>query len=223
MTNWVQDWLSEPRLDRYLNECHGDAELAFRLYAWNGRLASAFLRDLSDLEVLVRNSFDRSVQDQWSGDAHWLIDARSPVLVVKWNDDGTDGNHVLRDGVMRAVAKAGGLGAAPPGKIVAELMFGFWTALVTKPREHDLWTPYISRAFVSPRPKRKDVSSKMFSLNGLRNRVAHHEPLINYDLPKMHERILELSGWISPEVREHIEKETQVPTVIEERPEAAQA
>jgi hypothetical protein len=218
MPSWVQNWLSEPRLQRYISECHGDEELAFRLYAWNGKVASAFLRDLSDLEVLVRNAFDRAVQEQWDGPAHWLIDPSSPILVVKWKDDGSDRNHIARDSIASAIDKAGGLGVATPGKIVAELTFGFWASLVTKVREHDVWTPYVSRAFISPRPERKEVNRRMVAINGLRNRVAHHEPLINYDLDKMHNRILDLCGWISPEVQEHVRSETSVPALIAERP-----
>lgn len=218
MTTWVQDWLSEPRLSRYVNECGGDPDRAFRLYAWNGRVAGAFLRDLADIEVLVRNAFDRAVRDHWTGSVHWLLDPSSPVLMVKWKEDGSDTNHIAREMIATAIAKAGGLGAASPGKIVAELPFGFWASLVTKAREHDLWTPYISRAFVSPHPKRKEVARRMAALNGFRNRVAHHEPLINHDLANMQEKILDICGWISPEVRSHVEGESTVLALIEERP-----
>jgi hypothetical protein len=219
MPSWAQDWLSEPRFQRYVNDCHGDEDLAFRLYAWNGRVASAFLRDLSDLEILVRNAFDRAVQDNWNGSVHWLIDPESPLLVVRWKDDGSDTNHIARDHISNAIAKAGGLGVAAPGKIVAELMFGFWASLVTRAREHDLWTPYISRAFLSPRPSRRDVDRRMAALNRFRNRVAHHEPLINHDLEELHTRILDLCGWISPEVLKHVQAETTVPDLIGKRPE----
>jgi hypothetical protein len=218
MTGWIPDWLSAPRLDRYLNECGGDLDQAFRLYAWNAKVASAFLRDLSDMEILVRNAFDRSVQDHWSGSGHWLLDPGSPVLVVKWKEDGSDTNHIAREMISKAIGKAGGLGVATPGKIVAELMFGFWASLATKAREHDLWTPYVSRAFVSPRPERKEVNARLQALNDLRNRVAHHEALINRDLAALHTKILEICGWISPDVRAHIEAETTVPTLLGERP-----
>jgi Abi-like protein len=221
MLTWIQDWLSQPRLDRYLNECGGDPDRAFQLYVWNGRVASAFLRDLADMEVLVRNAFDGAVQDNWEGSSHWLLDPESPVLVVKLKPDGTDSNHIAREMIQKATAQAGGPEIAAPGKIVAELTFGFWASLVNKVRTDDLWTPYISRCFVSPHPSRKDVDRRLASLNSFRNRVAHHEPLINTDLLKMHARILDVCGWISPDVRTHVEGETLVPGLLEDRPSRA--
>ena len=32
----------------------------------------------------------------------------------------------------------------------------------------------------------------------LRNRIAHHEPIIHWNLPKYHEEILKVTRWLSP-------------------------
>jgi hypothetical protein len=32
----------------------------------------------------------------------------------------------------------------------------------------------------------------------LRNRIAHHEPIIAWDLPKHYRRMIEMTGWLCP-------------------------
>lgn len=46
--------------------------------------------------------------------------------------------------------------------------------------------------------RRKDFSKPITPIRILRNRVAHHEPILGWDLPKHHEAILRLTGWLSP-------------------------
>jgi hypothetical protein len=36
------------------------------------------------------------------------------------------------------------------------------------------------------------------SIRTLRNRIAHHEPIINWSLDKRHAEILQLTEWLSP-------------------------
>jgi Abi-like protein len=222
-SDWLRDWLSEPRLHRYITDANHDGARAFDTYVWNGKVAAAFLRDISDAEVLIRNAFDRALTKYWKGgETHWVLDPASPILAVRWREGGRhehmDLNGLSRQYVVDALRKAGGLGIATPGKILASLTFGFWVAMTFKAREHDLWVPYISRAFASPHPPRKKVESRMRLLNELRNRVAHHEPLVKYDLDEAHERLLELCDWLSPNVRAHIAAHTDVPRLLAQRP-----
>ncbi|MFN7835772.1 MAG: hypothetical protein ACK5NY_08320 [Burkholderiaceae bacterium] len=84
--------------------------------------------------------------------------------------------------------------ALPPGKVIAELTFGFWLQLTDAKLEHKLWVPYLHKAF-APRkaPKRAVLNQKLEKLRQLRNRVAHHEPIFHLDLLEAHRRILEVS------------------------------
>ena len=90
-----------------------------------------------------------------------------------------------------------------PGRIVAALTFSFWTAMFGKDYE-TLWQTTLHRI---GRPdgkglKRKDFSGPLAPIRTLRNRIAHHEPIITWDLPKHHGRIIELTGWLSPSAAE---------------------
>ena len=49
--------LSMARLASYLRASSDDVSLALRLYEWNTQISAAFFELLSDVEVVVRNSF----------------------------------------------------------------------------------------------------------------------------------------------------------------------
>lgn len=46
--------------------------------------------------------------------------------------------------------------------------------------------------------KRKSFSGPLTPVRVLRNRIAHHEPILSWDLCKQHNKILELIEWLSP-------------------------
>jgi hypothetical protein len=100
-----------------------------------------------------------------------------------------------------------------PGRIVAELSFGFWTALVGRKYEKRLWVPHIHRAFpnalrhvdAEARPRKKpamlgrgDIAMRLEGVRQLRNRIAHHEPILHYQLESEYCKVLEATEWICP-------------------------
>jgi hypothetical protein len=73
--------------------------------------------------------------------------------------------------------------AVPSGKIVAELPFGFWRYLLAKRYSATLW-PAIRHGFPQlPGRDRARLERPVIRLHQLRNRIAHHEPLIRENLP----------------------------------------
>lgn len=61
---------------------------------------------------------------------------------------------------------------------------------------------------------RKQAHSPLDHLRVLRNRIAHHEPIFRRHLSRDHERILEVTGWISPGTREWIEHHSRTPELL---------
>jgi len=87
-----------------------------------------------------------------------------------------------------------------PGRVVAALTFSFWTAMLS-PAYETLWQQDLHR--VARRAdgaglRRKDLSSPLTPIRVLRNRVAHHEPILGWNLQKHHEAILRIIEWLSP-------------------------
>ena len=105
----------------------GDRTRALDLHEWNTQLNAALLHDFAHLEVGLRNFYDRALMNAVQpGEAHWTDPASFTALfpAVPGNDARTHAD------LASARTKAGGP-SAPPGKILAELTFGFWVLLTS--------------------------------------------------------------------------------------------
>lgn len=228
---WVEAWLSPPRFAVYLAAVGADRRLALGLYEWNAVVSMAFLRDLAHLEVALRNAYDAAiVANTAAGLPHWTTDPYR-LFPVRWRAarDGTriDANRAPREQIERAVREAGP--AAPPGKVIAELMFGFWRYLSTTAHHHPLWIPYLHTAF-TPGTNRHAVDGPVARLHRLRNRIAHHEPLLRRNtalgvlsLTTHHliDRLADLftvAELISPELHDYIAATSSVRAKLDEQP-----
>jgi len=94
-----------------------------------------------------------------------------------------------------------------PGRMVAELQFGFWTGFFNKSHAGTgLGHALSSGAFPhAPRPERdmKKLDARWKQIRDLRNRVFHHERIIHWtNLDAQHTAIIEVIGWITPELRQ---------------------
>jgi hypothetical protein len=169
----VQQHLSRPRLGTYLHACPGDLEAALRLYRWNAAVSAALWEVLGHGEVILRNAMhnELTAHHQRRGDPG------------EWFDDPQRVFHLRTVNDVRTAKRRAGPGA-PPGKVVAELSFGFWRYLLANRYSTTLW-PAIRHAFPNlPRRgnTRRIVEGHVDDLHLLRNRIAHHEPLINVPL-----------------------------------------
>lgn len=45
---------------------------------------------------------------------------------------------------------------------------------------------------------RKDFTARLTQVRLLRNRIAHHEPILYWNLPQLHQAMLEMTRWLSP-------------------------
>jgi hypothetical protein len=162
--------LTHPRLSKYLRVTGNKVQQALRLYVINAKVSAAVMTDLHYIEVALRNKFDRELKakfgSEWFKDAGFLslVDGRSHAILLK-----------AQKNAVKHLPKGKAL---PPGKVIAELTFGFWLQLTDAKLEHKLWVPYLHKAF-APRkaPKRAVLNQKLEKLRQLRNRVAHHEPI----------------------------------------------
>ena len=91
--------------------------------------------------------------------------------------------------------------------MVAELTFGFWTAFFNKrfALSRDIVQITADAFHASPKSQRdiRKLNLRLTRLREFRNRVFHHERIIHWrDLDEQHASIIEVVGWISPELRE---------------------
>ena len=218
--SWPDDLLddlevsfSRERLSTYLTVTQGNREKALQLYTWNTTVSAAFYGPLQGLEVALRNAIHQQL---------------TRLYGAAWYDNpaaGLDLGGLDRiDTEKKNIARAGG--TVNPSGLVAGLSFGFWVSLLgpgghLEPArrranyEMTLWRPGLRRAFPHRTPlTRIQAYQPLNSLRKLRNRIAHHEPIFARALLEDHQRILEVTGWISPGARTWIERHSRVPLLL---------
>jgi len=225
--SWVERWLSTGRYQTYLNAAADDRIKALELYEWNAHMSAAVMHDLAHLEVAVRNAYNGALETRQPGQLHWTDDLGRYFPYRRGRAaDGTviDRNATPRRQVQRAITDAGGA-AAPKGKIVDELSYGFWRYLTARAHDATLWLPYLRWGYGAGMAgtgpvalSRPAVDRAMADLHLLRNRVAHHEPLLNTDLASRWSDILLLLDLIDPDLSRHVQHHSTWATVQADRP-----
>ncbi|WP_062236680.1 Abi family protein [Aureimonas sp. N4] len=183
--------LSTARFGTYLAWADGDRDRAVALYALNAALSESFYTSLHMLEVAFRNRIDTVLRDaageNWFDLPDYQLNARQLEMLGKAREQLADGHK-----------------DESHDSLVAALTFGFWTALVGREYE-TLWQKTlhaIAKRTDGKGLRRKDFSGPLAPIRLLRNRVAHHEPIIHWSLPRHQDAILELTGWLSPAAAE---------------------
>lgn len=102
------------------------------------------------------------------------------------------------------------------------MSLGFWVRLLGRggyinggrkaDYDRTLWRPALYKAF--PGRPRRMVHQRLNHLRHLRNRIAHHEPILNRDLKRDYESLLEAVDWISTDVRKWIEAYSLLPDAL---------
>lgn len=203
--------LSVDPLRNYVTAADSDLDAALILYQWNCRAAAVFFESLGHGEVLLRTAMhdQLTVWHTRSGRAgHWYDDP-AHILPAKRRDDIAKARHYLaRHGVDDV-----------PGQVVAQLTFGFWRFLLDAGTQTLLWAPAIQHAFPHLIPRRRaTVYNLIDPLYGLRNRIAHHEPVHNRPLQQRYDQLLELVGYIDPGLSTWLDRISQVPAALATRP-----
>ncbi|MDT7953555.1 MAG: Abi family protein [Acetobacteraceae bacterium] len=183
----LEEALSLERFARYLAWAGGDHTRALELYALNTRLSEALYTPLQMLEVALRNRIHSVLTAAWG--ERWFEDERFEPVANQ------------REQLVAAKADLLREHKEPtPGRVVAALTFSFWTSMLS-PAHENLWQMTlhpIARREDGKGLRRKDLSRPLTPIRVLRNRVAHHEPILAWDLPKHHGAILQVTTWLSP-------------------------
>jgi hypothetical protein len=227
---WIDAWLGAPRFKKYVSLCGNDRARALATYEWNVALGQSLMRDIAHFEVALRNAYDAAFSTRWTDPNHWLLSPSSPVVMPIWRvkpdrtglKRGTDVNYINRKAVDSAIKKCGGVNAQP-GKVIAELSFGFWRSLTTASHEKSIWVPYLHGAY--PKGTRRSVvDNDIADINEVRNRIAHHEPIFDrhrnptQEPAEVRAALVKLLTMLSPDAASHLVASSTVTTVLSQRP-----
>ncbi|MGH9444694.1 MAG: hypothetical protein ACRD3O_03055 [Terriglobia bacterium] len=188
----VETAISSERLAPYMLACGGDKLAAILLYERNTSLSEALYGVIQGLEVALRNSFHQTLA-KGLGTPEWY-----DVIAMQYPEQKSVARaKELIERQQRVVA---------PGKVVAELNFGFWTALTQSCYAKPLWDPHLHKAFPAKRMGNKAAHQRLEIIRRLRNRVAHHERIIQRDLAVDYTLLIETIGWICPVTAEWVRR-----------------
>lgn len=173
-------------------------------------MTKAFLEDIQHVEVLLRNCLDRALTYRYG--MHWYLNPALPL------------SSEARRSVRKAAQRAGRKNSPPaPGQVIAELSFDFWRFLLTKAYQSTVW-PLLRHNLVGD-PTRATFEATVATVYSLRNRCAHHEPVVKQNAVREREyldthvaALDRVACWIDPAAGEWIVSHSRVADVRAERP-----
>ena len=198
--------ISQPRFAAYMRRAGNQEEYACDLYLYNSRLAKAFLFPLNMCEITLRNAVDE------------LLVRRFGVL---WHTNPSFTTRILTDdsraALDKAILRAGA--RASRDQIVATLTFDFWSNLF-RSDYGDLWRTSVNVVFPRlPRGQsRRDVQQLVRTINTFRNRVAHHEPILDMNVTEIYSQILQLIELRCSATADWVRHHSTISAVIRTRP-----
>lgn len=187
--------LSSERLAAYQQRGNHHSKLKlFSHYTWNMALSESLYPTLQILEITLRNSIHIAISRHFERDDWYnqegLISFHSEIEALNKARRTLQRQHKPLD----------------PGRIIAELNFGFWTSLLDRRYEQALWPRLLKTAFPHMERRlrtRKTLSRRFHKIRDLRNRIFHHEPIWYWqDLNQQHQDVLEAIYWIEPAAKD---------------------
>ncbi|KAA0972724.1 hypothetical protein FPY71_04495 [Aureimonas fodinaquatilis] len=204
--------ISAPRFSTYLRARGGDIEEALRLYRWNLEVSSALLVALQLCEVSVRNSIATAIENTYGPSWPWN---RGFQISLKTSRHGYSPRCNLIDLAKRAPATS---------KIVAELKFIFWEQMFTARHDQAIWNRQLKIVFPNcdctntVQQLRTYGLKELNKIRVLRNRIAHHEPILENNIQQEYERIRLMIAWTNDTTAEWLDKIERVRHLIGQMP-----
>lgn len=213
-------FIGDPRLQRLLADTGGDLLQAHALFGWNVRAAGAAMEAIHVFELVLRNAIDRELRT-WNqgmaGTPDWLLRPH-PYLLRALN----------QTELSKAATRARWI-AAERGRpvshddVLAQMSLGAWRYILpskANKSKQKLWTVAIKNAFPAwPGNWSADsVVSRVANVHGLRNRVAHLEPLHRYDLRRVRRDMRSVCHAIGPDAARFFVQAERLLPVIESNP-----
>lgn len=189
--------------------------MAAELYLDNLKLAQAFHPLIGILEVALRNALNERLAN-YLNDPDWIINQRNGGFMIdpslRYRD--RSGRWVTNDFLIKSVSTAEksilkNNGMPTSGKIVSELMLGFWTSFFDTTHYKLLQgRPIQIFSSLPPGASRKTVWNLLNDIRGFRNRMNHNEPLCFNgagfscaEANKVYQDLFMLLDWLDTDIR----------------------
>jgi hypothetical protein len=198
----VADRLSRDRLSKYLIRTDDEVAEALSLYVWNNEISAAINTTLQQLEICLRNAVSISLVSAFGNE--WF----KVYKLIHHNKE-------IQDEIHKTQSKAEKIcnikEVRAPDFIAASSM-NLWRELCKPLYAGLFWGKRVQLSFPNhpnvttkgnERVVLKDIHSRVDLLLKLRNRIAHHEPVIGSNrepigskLLERHREMFELLEWM---------------------------
>ena len=173
------------------------------------------LAPLHICEVVIRNAVSEALEGIYGAQWPWSsgFEQSLPPIIQRSRDY----QPLLDITKTRASFKT-------TGKVIPELKFVFWQKMFTARHDARLWTPHLLRVFPnldhtkSVQTQRKRIYADLEHIRGLRNRIAHHEPIFMRNLAADLQKIEELVTFRSQIAATWMMQNQQAAALIAKRP-----
>lgn len=186
--NDLESVLSNERFNRYISWSGDDRQAALELYTLNTKISESLYTPLQSLEITLRNRIYTVMAEKFNPE--WINDEKHLRLerqISQLENARTDLAEKRKE--------------IAPGQLVATLSFSYWTSMFNAEYE-TLWQQGLHKIAKKPDGKglrRKDFTRPMTKIRLIRNRIAHHEPILNWNLLKHNDNIIKITEWLSPD------------------------
>lgn len=200
------------RMARFEKAACGDKFLAFKLYDWNAQASARLWVLISHIEIALRNLINTQLESRYSeneGLTHWSLNPDNEIRLRSQR-----ARTELDEAIRRIQNRAREVTAH---RMVANLPFGFWAALVSK-RYAFLW-PDLASGFTGSKSRNLRGTAKLIErVRILRNHIGHHHAIIGLDLAQELATILELADAIDTSLGTWIRANSDVEVLLSSKP-----
>lgn len=175
----ITENISLDRLSSYRYNDSDDLSLILSRYIYNVQISESFYPIIAALEVALRNRLYNAVAELKG--QNWLLEEINQQIILSDNE-----RNILLEAYKKVKRKHN---SPSIGAIIAELTFGFWVNLCKKSYKNSLWDkqdffsnvfPDFDNYYSSPTwDKTKVIFPELKEILRLRNRIFHHEIIIN--------------------------------------------
>ena len=212
--------ISIDRLSSYKYSDSDSTDLILSRYIFNVQISESFYPVIAALEISLRNRLYNAVAKLKSN--NWLLDEINNKNILSENE-----HNILLEACKKLQNKKHKLST---GSIIAELTFGFWVNLCKKSYKNSLWDkqgffdsvfPDFDNYFVSPTwDKTKVIFPVLKEVLRLRNRIFHHEIIINNKngIENCYEQTKKVLYSLSKDYAEMFENTFRFEDIIKQKP-----
>jgi hypothetical protein len=198
-----------------------DKALALKLYTWNHEIGEALNVTLQQFEICLRNGISSALADRCGVDWHksHVIRGHNSDVMNEW------------DRASKKAQENRKLAPVRPSDFVAAACFNMWRELCKPKYLSVFWAKRLHLAFPAvtwsgtDHAKLTEIHRRVDFLVKLRNRIAHHEPILGSTREKpgdklkdRHREMTEMLRWMDGNFAQWVVARDRFQTVLDSCP-----